>query len=256
VIDSHAHLTAKAFKKDLHSVLRRAKDAGVTAILNASFDIPSSEAAVRLVEEHDDIYAAVGVHPHDAKTLTLDGLEKLEDLAAHPKVVAIGEIGLDFYRDLSPRRTQEDAFRLQIGLARQLDLPVIIHDRDAHQRTIQVLKDEGVTHGVLHCFSGDPNLARQGLDLGLHISFAGPITYNGKKARAILPWLPADRFLIETDCPYLTPVPYRGKRNEPAHVKYVLERVAEILGRPIEEVDRLTEQNTRTLFALGSELES
>ncbi len=250
MIDSHAHLTYKAYRKDLRAVLERAREAGVTAIVNASFDLPSSEAAVRLVENHDNIHVAVGVHPHDAKALNLDVLNTLEELADHPGVVAIGEIGLDFYRDLSPRRTQEDAFRLQIGLAKNLNLPIIIHDRDAHQRTMHILKDEKVSRGVLHCFSGDLNLARQGVELGLYISFAGPITYNGKKAQEILKWIPEDRILIETDCPYLTPVPYRGKRNEPAHVKYVLKRVAEFLEKPAEEVDRLTEKNTRTLFNL------
>jgi TatD DNase family protein len=250
VIDSHAHLTYKAYRKDLDAVLKRAREAGVTAIVNASFDLPSSEAGVRIAREHEDVYIAVGVHPHDAKTLSLDVLSALEDLADHPRVIAIGEIGLDFYRDLSPRRTQEDAFRLQIGLARNLDLPIIIHDRDAHQRTMQILKDENVGRGVLHCFSGDLNLARQALELGLHISFAGPITYNGKKAGEILRWIPENRILIETDCPYLTPVPYRGKRNEPAYVKYVLERVAEYLDKPAEEVGRVTEENTRRLFNL------
>jgi TatD DNase family protein len=250
VIDSHAHLTYKAYRKDLEAVLERAREAGVTAIVNASFDLTSSQAGLRIAEDHADVYAAVGVHPHDAGTLNLDVLGVLDELAEHPKVVAIGEIGLDFYRDLSPRRTQEDAFRLQIGLARDLGLPIIIHDRDAHQRTMQILKDEKVSRGVLHCFSGDLNLARQGVELGLYISFAGPITYNGKKAGEILKWMPEDRILIETDCPYLTPVPYRGKRNEPAYVRYVLERVAEFLARPAEEVGRLTEKNTRRLFGL------
>ncbi len=251
MIDSHAHLTVKAYRKDLRAVLARAAEAGVTAIVNASFDLPSSESAVRLAGDQDNIYAGVGIHPHDARTLNLDVLGRLEELAENPRVVAIGEIGLDFYRDLSPRRTQEDAFRLQIGLAKNLGLPVIIHDRDAHQRTMHILKGEKVSRGVLHCFSGDLNLARQGVELGLYLSFAGPITYNGKKAREILSWIPEDRLLIETDCPYLTPVPHRGKRNEPAYVKYVLERVAEYLDKPVEEVNRLTEQNTRRLFGLA-----
>jgi TatD DNase family protein len=252
MIDSHAHLSAKAYRKDLEAVLARAKAAGVGSILTVGYDMASSEVGVRLAEKHPDVYAAVGIHPHDATTLNLDALGRLEELAAAPKVVAIGEIGLDFYRDLSPRRIQEDAFRLQIGLAKDLELPIIVHDRDAHQRTMQVLKEEGVSRGVLHCFSGDVNLARQGIEIGLYISFAGPITFNGKKAAEILEHVPEDRILVETDCPYLTPVPYRGKRNEPAYVRFVLERVAAILGRPVEEVDRLTEQNTRTLFGLPS----
>jgi TatD DNase family protein len=250
MIDSHAHLTAKAYRKDLDAVLDRAREAGVTSILTVGFDLASSEAGVRLAEKYPDVYAAVGVHPHDAKTLSLDALGRLEELASSPKVVAVGEIGLDFYRDLSPRRTQEDAFRLQIGLAKDLELPIIVHDRDAHRRTMQVLKEEKVSRGVLHCFSGDVNLARQGIDIGLYISFAGPITFNGRKAGEILGSIPKERILVETDCPYLTPVPYRGKRNEPAYVRYVLEKVAQILGRPVDEVDNLTTQNTKRLFSL------
>jgi TatD DNase family protein len=250
MIDSHAHLTARAYRKDLDAVVERARNGGVTAIINVGFDMASSEAGVRLARGHPDIFAAVGIHPHDATTLDLDALGRLEELAADPKVVAVGEVGLDFYRDLSPRRIQEDAFRLQIGLAKSLGLPIIVHDRDAHQRTMQVLKEERVSRGVLHCFSGDVNLARQGIDMGLYISFAGPITFDGKKAAEILGHIPEDRILIETDCPYLTPVPYRGKRNEPAYVGYVLERVARILDRPIAEVDALTTQNTRRLFDL------
>ncbi len=225
MIDSHAHLTVKAYRRDLEAVLARAGAGGVTSILTVGFDMASSEAGVHLAEKCPDIYAAVGIHPHDATTLNLDALGRLEELASSPKVVAIGEIGLDFYRDLSPRRTQEDAFRLQIGLAKDLELPIIVHDRDAHQRTVQVLREESVSCGVLHCFSGDLNLARQGIELGLYISFAGPITFNGKKAEEILGHIPDERILVETDCPYLAPVPNRGKRNEPAYVRYVLERV-------------------------------
>jgi TatD DNase family protein len=250
MIDSHAHLTAKAYRKDLEVLLRRARESGVSAIITVGFDMASSEAGVRLAEKYPDVYAAVGVHPHDATTLNLGALGRLEELAASPKVVAVGEIGLDFYRDLSPRRTQEDAFRLQIGLAKELELPVIVHDRDAHQRTMLVLKEEKVSSGVLHCFSGDVNQARRGVEMGLYISFAGPITFNGKKAEAILGRIPDDRILIETDCPYLSPVPYRGKRNEPAYVRFVLERVARILDRSVEEVDSLTEANTKRLFGL------
>ena len=250
MIDSHAHLAAKAYRKDLDAVLGRALDAGVTSILTVGYDMSSSEAGVRLAEKYPPVYAAVGIHPHDATTLNLDALGRLEELAASPKVIAIGEIGLDFYRDLSPRSVQEDAFRLQIGLAKDLELPIIVHDRDAHQRAVQVLREEQVSRGVLHCFSGDVNLARQGVEMGLYISFAGPITFDGRKAVDILGRIPEERILIETDCPYLAPVPYRGKRNEPAYVRYVLERVASILGRATEDVDALTAQNTKTLFAI------
>jgi TatD DNase family protein len=240
-------LTYKHFRKDLDEVLGRARGAGVNAIVTVGFDVPSSRAGVELAGTHEDVLSVVGVHPHDARKLDDEGMSVLSDLADDPAVVAIGEIGLDFYRDLSPRHVQEEAFRRQIGLAREKNLPVVIHDRDAHTRVISVLKDEGVSRGVLHCFSGDVNLARQAVDLGLHISFAGPITY-GDKAVNVIRWVPEDRIMIETDCPYLAPVPHRGKRNEPAYVRLVAERIAGILGKSLDEIDHLTESNTRHLF--------
>jgi TatD DNase family protein len=252
LIDSHAHLTIKQYRKDLAAVLRRAGEADVWGIINVGFDVNSSEDGIHLAEVHENIFAAVGVHPHDARALDADAISQLEGLADHPKVVAIGEIGLDFYRNLSPRRFQERAFRQQIGLARKKDLPIIVHDREAHRRTMEILKEERVSRGVLHCFSGDLNLARQGLALGLYISFAGPITYDGRTAGEIIRRIPVDRLLVETDCPYLAPVPFRGKRNEPAYLKYVLAKVAQILGRPEDEIGRLTETNTRQLFNLPS----
>jgi len=252
VIDSHAHLSFKQFRRDLPEVLSRAREAGVTAVVNVGCDLASSEAGVRLARDEADIFAVVGVHPHDAKTLDEAALSRLEALADDPKVVAIGEMGLDFYRDLSPRPVQEKAFRDQIALAKKKGLPVVVHDRDAHAKVMQILKEEKVSDGVLHCFSGDINMARQALDLGLHLSFAGPITYGGGKAREIISKIPIDRILIETDCPYLTPVPFRGKRNEPACVRYVAEAVAAILDETLEAVDRLTEVNTRRVFRLPS----
>jgi len=252
VIDTHAHLTSNDFRGDLAAVLRRARDAGVRAIITVGYDLASSLASVRLSEVEEDVYAAVGIHPHDARLLDEEALRTLEDLAAHPKVVAIGEIGLDFYRNLSPRRMQERAFRRQIRLALKLGLPVIIHDRDAHRRVIEILKSEKVSHGVMHCFSGDINVARQALAMGLHISFAGPITYGGKRIIDILRRIPHERILIETDCPYLAPVPYRGKRNEPAYVRLVAERLAAILGKSLGEIDAMTETNARTLFNLSA----
>ena len=242
----------RKYRKDLDAVLARAREAGVLAMVNVGFDADSSADGVHLAEEQPDVFAAVGVHPHDADTVDDYILSYLEDLSANPRVVAIGEIGLDFYRNLSPRRAQEEDFVKQLALAEKVGLPVIIHDRDAHRRVIEILKSEGASNGVMHCFSGDVNLARQALDLGFYISFAGPITYNGKKAGEIIKKMPPDRLLIETDCPYLTPVPFRGKRNEPAYVRYVLERVAAVLGRPVEEAEALTDENARRLFRLPS----
>jgi TatD DNase family protein len=252
LIDSHVHLTVKKYRKDLQAVLARAREAGLAAMVNVGFDIDSSADGVRLAEQHADIYAAVGVHPHDADTVDDYILSYLGDLSANPKVVAIGEIGLDFYRDLSPRRVQEEVFVEQLALADKVGLPVVIHDRDAHRRVIDILRGERASRGVMHCFSGDFNLARQALDLGFYISFAGPITYDGVKAAEIIKKAPQDRILVETDCPYLPPVPFRGKRNEPAYVRYVLARVAEILGKTLEETESLTDANTRRLFNLAS----
>lgn len=252
MIDSHAHLTMRKYRKDLDAVLARAREAGVLAVVNVGFDADSSAEGAHLAGRHSGVFAAVGVHPHDADTVDDYVLSYLEELSAKPEVVAIGEIGLDFYRNLSPRRMQEEVFVKQLALAKRVDLPVIIHDRDAHRRVMEILRAEGASHGVMHCFSGDIGLAKQALDLGFYISFAGPITYDGRKAGEIIRKMPADKILIETDCPYLTPVPYRGKRNEPAYVKYVLERVAGILERPVEEVEALTDGNARRLFNLPS----
>jgi len=258
MIDSHAHLTSRQYRSDLGAVLARARDAGVRAVIDVGIDLASSEAAVRLAGAHGgqdrqagvEIFATVGVHPHDASKVGAEVLERLETLAEDPRVVAIGEIGLDYYRDLSPRHVQEKAFRDQIALARKRGLPVVVHDRDAHAKVMQILKDEQVTRGVLHCFSGDLGIAKQALDLGLYLSFTGAITYGGSKAADIIAKVPPDRLLVETDCPYLAPVPLRGKRNEPAYVKYVVEKMAAALGRTSEEVDSATEANTRRCFGL------
>jgi TatD DNase family protein len=221
-------------------------------MVTVGFDVDSAADGVHIAGEHPDVFAAVGVHPHDAKTVDDYILTYLEELAADSNVVAIGEIGLDYYRNLSPRRVQEDAFVKQLAIARKVDLPVIIHDRDAHRRVMEILKSEGASNGVMHCFSGDMGLAKQVLDLGFYISFAGPITYNGMKAGEIIRKMPPDRLLLETDCPYLTPVPFRGKRNEPAYVKYVLERAAQVMGKPVAEVERITDENARRFFSLPS----
>lgn len=251
MIDSHAHLTFKHYRADLEAVLKRAREVGVKAIINIGCDLPSSDAGLMLAGLHSDVFATVGVHPHDAKTLDAEALVKLDRLADDARVVAIGETGLDYYRDLSPRQIQERAFRDQIALAKKKGLPIVVHDRDAHARVMQILKEEKVSRGVLHCFSADMGIAKQALDLGLYLSFAGPVTYDGNRARDIIAKAPLDRLLIETDCPYLTPVPFRGKRNEPAYVKLVLVRVAEILGKPVSEVEILTEASTRACFGLA-----
>jgi TatD DNase family protein len=254
LIDSHAHLDFSQFRDDRDAVVRRAREAGLTAIINVATDLASSERSIELSAHYPMIYATVGVHPHDATTLSPDVLDRLAELATQERVVAIGEIGLDFYRDRSPRDQQREAFRRQIRLAVELGLPLVIHDRDAHAETLQILHDEEAQKvgGVLHCFSGDLDMAREGLAMGFLIAFGGPITY-GKKKQEIARRIPLDKILVETDCPFLTPVPHRGRRNEPAHVRYVAEKLAELRGISFAEMAAATTRNAVDLFGLHIE---
>jgi TatD DNase family protein len=255
LIDTHTHLDFPQFDGDREQVIERAANAGVKAIVNVGTDLASSRAAVALAEAYPQIYAAVGVHPHDAKTMTGETLEELRALASHPKVVAVGEIGLDFYRDLSPRDQQRQAFQQQLALAREVGKPVIIHDREAHKEVMAILRRwaEGCQQpvGVLHCFSGDLAMAQEAIELGFYISIAGPVTFqNARRLRELIRQLPLEKLLVETDCPYLAPHPHRGKRNEPAYVKLVAQEVARIKGTSSEEVARITSDNAQALFAL------
>ncbi|MGI6096951.1 MAG: TatD family hydrolase [Dethiobacteria bacterium] len=253
LIDSHAHIDFPQFDQDRSQVLEGAARAGVGLIINPGTDLLSSRRSIELAEEHSFVFSAVGVHPHDVKKLPADYLEQLLKLAAAAKVVAIGEIGLDYYRDLSPRNQQKSAFREQLRLARRLHLPVIIHDRDAHDDVVRILEEEGVEEigGVMHCFSGDLNFARRCLDLNFYISFAGPLTYkNAHKLKELARFLPLDRILVETDCPYLTPEPYRGERNEPAQVLQVCSTLAQLRGLSREKVAEETTRNALRLFQI------
>jgi TatD DNase family protein len=253
LIDTHAHLTDPAYHRDLEDCLQRAAGAGVKAIINVGFTLPHARKAVALARAYPALYATVGIHPHDAAGLPRDYLQELKKLAASPRVVALGELGLDFYRNLSPPPVQEKVFREQLRLAKEVGLPVVIHDRDAHRRILEILKEEGVGErgGVMHCFSGDPGLARECVELGLHISIAGPVTYaKADTLRQVAAACPRAWLLLETDCPYLTPHPFRGKRNEPAHVALVCRQVAALRGESPEEVARFTTENAVKLFGL------
>jgi TatD DNase family protein len=252
LIDSHAHIYYRDYADDFDAMLQRAADAGVDAMLVVGTDIESSRESVELAEKHPQLYAAVGIHPHDAGRVTDACYDVIRDLAlSSPKVVAIGEIGLDFYRDRSPRVDQERVFRAFLRLAGELDKPVIIHDRDAHRQVLDCLREEGTRRGVLHCFSGDAAMAAEALAMGLYISIPGTITYPANEAlREVVRAVSIDRMLVETDCPYLTPVPHRGKRNEPAHVRLTAERVAEVKGLSLEDVARITTKNVRDLFGI------
>lgn len=252
--DSHAHLDDLKYNNDRHEMLLRAKDAGVSRIINVGYDIPSSKRSVDLAEAYDFIYAAVGVHPHDAADAGDNALDKLRELAGNPKVVAIGEIGLDYYRDLSPRDIQKQMFRNQIRLAAELGKPIIVHDRDAHGDVMAVLKEENAQEigGVLHCFSGSVEMARECLKMGFYISIAGPVTFhNASKLQEVAAQVPLNRLLIETDSPYLTPEPFRGKRNESAYVVKVAEKIAALKNIPVEELAKAATDNTKRLFGIN-----
>lgn len=253
LIDSHAHIYYRDFTGDFDDMLRRAVDDGVAAILVVGTDLESSRESVELAEKHPQLYAAVGIHPHDAGQVTDACYDVVRALAlSSQKVVAIGEIGLDFFRDRSPRDIQELVFRRFLQLAADLDKPVIIHDRDAHDRVMAILREETVRRGVLHCFSGDATMALEAATLGFHISIPGTITYPGNQSlRDVVQAVSIDRMLVETDCPYLTPVPHRGTRNEPAYVRFAAEKLAEVKGLTLEDVARITTKNASDLFGIN-----
>lgn len=256
MIDTHAHLGHPDFNEARREVIDRSFEAGCEAIVEVGWDLESSRAAVRLAEREKRIYAAVGVHPHEAAKITLDDLAKLGKLLDSPKVVALGETGLDFYRNYSPPAVQREIFRRQIALAREKSVPLVIHDRDAHADVLKTLRRDKASEvgGVMHCFSGDVETAWQAIDLGFHLGFGGSLTYGRKEEiwREILQVVPRERLLLETDCPWLSPVPFRGKRNEPARVRLVLGKMAELLGVEPGELEEVTTKNARRLFKLES----
>lgn len=252
LIDSHAHLDDKRFETDRAETIARAAENGVSRILNPGSDMFSSARAVELAEANAGIYAAVGIHPHDAKETREADYSQLAAWAAYPKVVAIGEIGLDYHYDFSPRATQQAVFIRQLDLARQVNKPVIIHDREAHADLLAIVKKEAVgVGGVFHCFSGSLEMLRDVLQLGFYVSFAGPITFaNARKLPEVAREVPIERLLIETDSPYLTPEPYRGRRNEPAYVRYVVDKLAAVRGMEPELIAQATAENAQRLFGI------
>ena len=250
-IDSHAHLDDRTFDADRASVIARCSEAGM-GILSMGSSLRSSHAAIRLARRYRNMWATVGVHPHSAKSVDAAIMAELKTLAQGDLVVAIGEIGLDYYRDLSPRDQQRDAFEQQLSLAAELKLPICLHNRESTDDLLVILKNMATTHcGVVHSFLGDRALAETFLSLGLHLGVGGPLTYPKNGAlRDAVKHAPLDRILLETDCPYLTPVPYRGRRNEPLYVKYVAEEIAKLKGLEIEDVARQTTENTIRVFGL------
>jgi TatD DNase family protein len=252
MIDTHAHLDFPQYDKDRDKVIEEAFASGLKAIINIGVDLDSSEKSIKLAERYKNIYATVGFHPHDASKLNDNTFNELEKLASHPKVVAIGEIGLDFYRNLSPEEIQIKAFKEQIELAKKFKLPIIVHIRNAYKKALEILSENGRgLKGVLHCFSGDENEAREALKMGFYLSFNGTLTYRNSKSAELVKKIPLSSILVETDCPYLTPEPLRGKRNEPKLVRLVTQKIAELSGsNSFNELDEVFTQNAVEFFNL------
>jgi len=254
-IDSHAHIDGAEFDADRDEVIERARAAGVSTILNVGTGDPHSgafERAVELGRRHENLYTAIGTHPHDARLYDDQAEEKIKMLTNSARVIAWGEIGLDFHYDNSPRDVQVTVFKRQLHAAQECNLPVVIHTREAESETIEILKNDyagAKRRGIFHCFSGSMDLARSAIELGFMISFSGIVTFKkADELRAVAKEVPLDRLLIETDCPYLSPIPYRGKRNEPAYVVEVARSLASIHGIAIEEMARITTANFHTFF--------
>lgn len=249
--DTHAHLNDRAFKDDGAAVVQRANAAGIETIVNVGYTLETSRTAVRLAEEHEGLFATTGLHPHDAQDCSDRLIEQLRELSAHPKVVAAGETGLDFFRDLSPREQQVAAFRRIIALAREVSLPLVVHDREAHEDVLRVLEEEGAAEagGVLHCYSGGMEYLERALALGFYIGIDGPVTYSKAHGlREVAAAVPLERLLLETDCPWLTPKGHGRDRNEPAFLTDVAARVAEVRGMSVDELAAATTENARRLF--------
>ena len=253
--DTHTHLNVHQFDDDREEVIARALEQGVSRIVNIGFNRETIPSSIALTEQYEFIYSTVGWHPQDAIDMKAGDLDWIEELCRLEKVVAIGEIGLDYYWDTSPKDVQHRVFREQIRLARKLGLPISIHNRDAHEDVVKLLREEKAEDvgGVMHCFSGSWETAKLCLDMNFYISFGGPVTYkNAKQPKEVLARVPPDRLLLETDAPYLTPHPYRGKRNETGYVRLVAEAAAELTGLTVEEMARITSENAERLFRFPS----
>jgi TatD DNase family protein len=255
LIDSHAHIQGKEYAGEAEAVIQRAREAGVEQIIvvGGAGDMSSNTAAVALADAYPNLYATVGMHPHDAKQVGEDELQQLEKLAAHLKVIAVGETGLDYYYNHSPREVQRQVFSQFIRLAGETKLPLVVHERDAAKEAAELLREDGKGNvlGVIHCFTGDYDAARTYLDLGFYLSFTGIITFkNAESLREVVRKIPLEEIFVETDSPYLTPVPHRGRRNEPAYVRFVAETIAKVKGVELAEVARVTSANVKKLFRI------
>ena len=260
LIDTHCHLEMDAFDQDREEVIQRARDAGIEAMITIGSDLEGNIGGLELSGKYDFIYSSVGFHPHDAKDFTGEIFDKIKEWAINSgkgqgvrsKVVAIGEIGLDYHYDNSPREIQREVFMKQLIFAKEINLPVVIHSREAKKDTLDIVRESGVRKGVFHCFSGDMDMAEKAMGMGFYISIAGPVTFkNTKKLKEVAEAIPDDYLLIETDAPYLTPEPLRGKRNEPSYIIHTAKAVAELRGITPEDISRVTTLNAKRLFRIG-----
>ncbi len=251
LFDTHAHLNDERFQNDRDEIIMSLNPNGVGAYCEIGYDMESSFNAYLLSQKYDFVYAAVGVHPHDSKDMTKADIPKLIELLKKDKVVALGEIGLDYYYDNSDRPTQREWFATQLDIAKKENMPIVVHSRDAMKDTIDILKLHGTGDGIIHCYSGSRESAKILMDMGYYISFAGPVTFkNAREALEVIDYVPLDRLLIETDSPYLAPVPYRGKRNCPVYVAEVAKKVAEIKGISFDEVADITSKNAKKVYRI------
>ncbi len=254
LFDSHAHYDDERFDEDRDELLSSMMENNVGGIVNSCSELSDMERIVPLIEKYPFMYATVGIHPHSADKLTDGSLEEIKRYLRHPKIKAIGEIGLDYYYDLSPREVQKKAFAAQAELAKELDVPIVIHDRDAHKDTMDILRGIDIRDcgGEFHCYAGGVEMAREILDWGMYIAFGGSLTFkNARRPAEVAAYVPLDMMLIETDSPYLTPTPYRGKRNSSLYIHLVAERIAQIKGIEVEEVERVTFENAKKCFNIG-----
>lgn len=253
LIDTHVHLNADQYDEDLQEVIDRALEEGIDRMFVVGFDTNTIERTMKLIVQYDFIYGIIGWHPVDAIDCTEERLQWIEELSKHPKIIGIGEMGLDYHWDKSPKDIQKEVFRKQIALAKRVQLPIIIHNREATQDCVDILKEENASEvgGIMHSFSGSNEIADEILKMNFYISLGGPVTFkNAKQPKEVAQHVPLDRLLVETDAPYLSPHPYRGKRNEPARVKLVAEQIAELRGISYEEVCKATTENAERLFKL------
>lgn len=253
LIDTHAHLDDEQFDCDREQVINNARENGINTIINVGFNEKTIRSTLKLVEKYDFIYGAVGWHPNHAHEINENDYLWIEDLTKHPKIIAIGEIGLDYYWNYAPKEIQQKVFIKQIQLAKRVGLPIIIHDREAHQDILKILKQENVFDigGVMHSYSGSTEMALECINMGFYISFSGPVTFkNAKKLLDVVNVLPLDRMLVETDSPYLTPEPFRGKRNEPVNVQFIAKKIAEIKKMDINILNEITSKNAKKIFNL------